>query len=212
MFCYREETDGTQEAAGNDGLLELWSYLSTESFEDVNYGDGLIKKQMVEVVGLFREFAGDFTDLPGTTTLVSHHIRLMTDVPVSSKPYVGPYSVRKSWQTDIHKMIEMKVIRRSESPYASPVVLVRKRDGTNCICVDYLRLNCITIPDPEPINPIVELVQKLGKGRFFSKLDLSKGYWQIPVAEEDIIKTAIFTPDECYKFLKMSFVRYWSEF
>ena len=159
-----EATGGIQEAASDDGLLELGNYLSTESFEDVKYGDGLIKEQMVEVVGLVREFAGVFTDLPGTTTLVSHHIRLMTDVPVSSKPYVVPYSVRKSLQMDIHKMIEMKVIRRSESSYASPVVVVRKRDGTNRICVDYCRLNCITMPDPEPITPMVELVQKLGKG------------------------------------------------
>ena len=142
---------------------------------------------MVEVVGLVREFTGVFTDLPGTTTLVSHHIHLMTDVShhihlmtdvsVSSKPYVVPYNVRKSLQTDIHKMIDMKVIRRLELPYASPVVVVRKRDGTNRICVDYRRLNRITIPDPEPITLMVELVQKLGKGRFFTKLDLSKGYW-----------------------------------
>ena len=124
---------------------------------------------------------------------------------VSSKPYVVPYNVRKSLQTDIHKMIEIKVIRRSESPYASPVVVVRKQDGTKRICVDYRRPNRITIPDPEPITPMVELVQKLGKGRFFTKLDLSKGYWQIPVAEEDIRKTAFGTPDECYEFLKMPF-------
>ena len=200
-----EDANGTQEAAGNDGLLKLGSYLSTESFEDVKYGDGLIKEQMVEVVGLFRDFAGVFTDLPGTTTLVSHHIRLMTVVPVSSKPYVVPFSVRKSLQTDIHKMIKMKVIRPSESPYASPVVVVRKRDGTNRICVDYHRLNRITIPDPDPITPMVELVQNLENGRFFTKLDLSKGYWQIPVAEEDISKTASFTPDGCCEVLKMPF-------
>ena len=123
---------------------------------------------MFEVVGLVREFAGVFTDLPETTTLVSHYIRLITDVPVSSNPYVVSYRVRKSLQTDIHKMIDMKVTRRSELPYASPVVVVRKRDGTNRICVDYRRLNRITIPDPEPITPMVELVQKLGKGRFFT--------------------------------------------
>ena len=58
-------------------------------------------------------------------------------------------------------MIEMKVIRCSESPHASPVVAVGKRDGTNRICVCYRRVNRITIPDPEPITPMVELVQKL---------------------------------------------------
>ena len=75
-----EATNGTQEAASDDKLLELRNYLSTESFEDVKYGDGLIKEQMVKVVRLVQEFAGVFTDLPGTTTSVSHHIHLMTDV------------------------------------------------------------------------------------------------------------------------------------
>ena len=182
-----ENTDGTQEAAGNDGLLELGNYFCTEYFKNVKYGDRLIKEQMVEVVGLVREFTGVFTDLPWTTTLVSHHIRLMTDLQGSSKPYVVPYSVHKSLQTDIHKMMEMKVIRRPESRYASPLIVVRKQGRTNCICADYGLLNRITIPDPEPITPMVELVQKLGKGRFFIRLDLSKGYWQIPVAEENII-------------------------
>ena len=79
-------------------------------------------------------------------------------------------------------MIEVKAIHRSELSYASPVVVVCKRDGTNRICVDYRRLNCITIPDPELITPMLEFVQKLGKSRY---LDLSKGYWLIPVGEKD---------------------------
>ena len=163
-----EATDGPQEAVRDDGLLELGNCLSTESYEDMKYGDGLVKEQMVEVVGLVREFARVFMDVPGTTTLVSHYIRLMTDVPVSSKPYVVSYRLCKSLQTDINKMREMKVIRRLESPYASPVVVVRKRDGTSRICVDYRRLNRIPIPDPEPITPMVEIVQKFGKCRFLA--------------------------------------------
>ena len=94
-----EATDGAKEATSDDGLLELGTYLSTEFAKDVKYGTGLTNEQVTEVVGLVREFAGVLTDILGTTTLVSHHSRLVTDVPVRTKPYVVFYSVRKSLQT-----------------------------------------------------------------------------------------------------------------
>ena len=97
------------------------------------------------------------------------------------------------------------MIRESISPYAFPVVIVRKRDDSNRICVDYRKLNKVTIVDPEPIDSTTDLMQGLSQDRFFSRLDLSKGYWQIPVAEEDMRKTASVTQDGQYEFLKMPF-------
>ena len=97
------------------------------------------------------------------------------------------------------------VIRKSSSPYASPVVIVKKKDGSNGICVDYRKLNKVTILNLEPIKTSENLFLKLAKSRFLSKMDLSKGYWQIPVAEEDVFKTAFVTPDETDEFLRMSF-------
>ena len=99
----------------------------------------------------------------------------------------------------------MGFIRKSSSPYASPVVIVKKKDGSNRICVDYRKLNKVTISDPEPTKISEDLFQQLGKSSFFSKIDLSKGYWQIPVTEEDVFKTAFLTPDGAYEFLRMSF-------
>ena len=99
----------------------------------------------------------------------------------------------------------MGLIRKSSSPYASPVVIVKKKDGSNRICVDYRKLNKVTISDPEPTKISEDLFQQLGKSSFFSKIDLSKGYWQIPVTEEDVFKTAFLTPDGAYEFLRMSF-------
>ena len=102
-------------------------------------------------------------------------------------------------------MIDMNVIRPSESPYSSPVVVVRKRDEINRICIDYRRLNRITLPDSEPMTSMSALAQKFGRSKYFSKLDLSKGYWQIPVAKEDVYKTAFVTPDGCYECFRMPF-------
>ena len=99
----------------------------------------------------------------------------------------------------------MGIIRESKSSYASPVVIVRKKDGTNRICADYRKLNRLTEVDPTPMPNPDEIFQKMAKAKFLTKLDLSKGYWQIPVATEDILKTAFVTPDGSYEFMKMPF-------
>ena len=84
-------------------------------------------------------------------------------------------------------------------------MIVKKKDGPNRICVDYRKLNKLTIADPETMITAEDLFQQLGRSWYFSKIDLSKGYWQIPVAEEDVPKTAFVTPDGCYDFLRMPF-------
>ena len=101
----------------------------------------------------------------------------------------------------------MGVIRESDSPYASPVVVVNKKDNTNRVCVDYRKLNKLTVIDPEPMPTAEHLFQRLSGDKFFTKIDLSKGYWQITILEEDIPKTAFVTPDVSYsyEFLKMPF-------
>ena len=82
---------------------------------------------------------------------------------------------------------------------------MRKKDGINRICIDYRRLNKISIFDPEPMVIAEDLFRKLSEDKFFTKLDLSKGYWQIPVARKDVHKTAFVTPDGKYEFVKMPF-------
>ena len=145
------------------------------------------------------------TEAPGATDLVQHHIKLISDEPVRSRPYPVPYSIRESLRRDIADMIKMGVIRESSSPYASPVVVVKKKDNTNRMCVDYRKLNKLTVFDPEPMPTAEHLFQKLSGDKFYSKIDLSKGYWQITIPEEDIQKTAFITPDGSYEFLKMPF-------
>ena len=105
----------------------------------------------------------------------------------------------------MQEMKDLGVIRDSNSPYASPVVIVKKKDGSNRICVDYRKLNKLTVFDPEPMVTSEDLFRRFSEDKYFSKIDLSKGYWQIPVAESDIHKTAFVTPDGSYEFLKMPF-------
>ena len=154
---------------------------------------------------LFNEYNDIFSDIPGKTNLITHRIKLIDEEPVASRPYPLPYAMREDLKAEIQQMKELGVIRESDSAYASPIVIVKKKDGTNRICVDYRKLNCLTVGDPEPMVTAESLFQKLAKAKFFSKIDLSKGYWQFPVAEEDISKTAFVTPDGKYEFLRMPF-------
>ena len=103
--------------------------------------------------------------------------------------------MRESLKKDINDMIKMGVTRESNSPYSSPVVVVKKKDGSNRVCVDYQKLNKLTVFEPEAIPVAVNLFQ----------IDLSKGYWQVTMPEADIPKTAFVTPDGSCEFLKMPF-------
>ena len=189
----------------NVDFLEIGRYDAKESVADVATGSNLTDEQRSEFMGLANQFASLFTEAPGTTDLAQHHIKLTSDEPVRSRPYPVPYSMRESLKKDIADMIKMRVIRESDSPYASPVVVVKKKDNTNRVCVDYRKLNKLTVIDPEPMPTAEHLFQKLGGDKFFTKIDLSKGYWQITIPEEDIPKTAFVTPDSSYEFLKMPF-------
>ena len=171
----------------------------------VKTGPGLSDTDRAEFLDLAEEFSSLFTEAHGTTNLVQHHINLTSDEPVRSKPYPVPYSMRESLKKDIDDMIKMGVIRESNSPYASPVVVVKKKDGSNRVCVDYRKLNKLTVFDPEPMPAAVDLFQKLNGDKYFSKIDLSKGYWQVTIPEADVSKTAFVTPDGSYEFLKMPF-------
>ena len=100
---------------------------------------------------LVERFSEIFSDRPGDTNLAEHRIDLTSDVPVRQTPYAVPFALKPSLKKELQQMEDLGIIRKSDSPYASPVVVVKKKDEGNRICIDFRRLNKITVTDPQPV-------------------------------------------------------------
>ncbi|UYV79636.1 K02A2.6-like, partial [Cordylochernes scorpioides] len=125
--------------------------------------------------------------------------------PIKQRPYRVSPTERRAIQGEVDKMIKMGVAQPSESPWSSPVVLVKNKDGSWRFCVDYRRLNRITKKDVYPIPRTDDVLDSLTGAKFYSSMDLRTGYWQIEIDEGDREKTAFVTPDGLYEFRVMPF-------
>jgi len=106
---------------------------------------------------------------------------------------------------EVNRMLEAKVVRPSTSEWAIPVVFVPKEDRSPLFCVDYRRLNAVTKKDSYPIPRMEDCIDSLGDARVFSRIDCNAGYWQIPMAPDDIDKTAFTCHMGTYEYLIMAF-------
>ena len=133
---------------------------------------------------MVQRFSEIFSDRPCETNLAEHRIDLTSDVPVHQMPYPVAFAPQPSFKKELQQMEDCGIIWKSDSPHASPVVVVKKKDGSNRICIDFRRLNKITVTDPQPVPSPAESFLGMSKDKYFSKLDLTKGYHQICVSPQ----------------------------
>ena len=190
-------------SVNDEEMMELANCHQKETVKDVKLGIELTKIQQEEMMDTFGRYTEVFSDIRGKTVMIEHKIELTDNDPVRSRPYPLPYALRENLKREIEDMLSLGIIRELNSSFASPIVIVKKKDGSDRICVDYRKLNKLTVAGPEPMITAEDLFQQLGKSKYHTKIDLSKGYGQISVAEEDIEKTAFIMPDGTYDFLRM---------
>lgn len=141
----------------------------------------------------------------GCTNLITHEITLLDDIPIRQCYRRIPPSEYEVVKEHIKQLLGAQVIRESCSPFASPIVLVKKKDGSLRLCVDYRQLNSKTRKDAFPLHRIEESLDALIGARWFSTMDLASGYNQVPVAEANRFKTAFCTPFGLFEWNRMPF-------
>ena len=165
----------------------------------------LSKAQQEQLFKLLWKFRYMFRNTPGRTDLVQHVIDTGQHRPIRGSRYRQSESDRQRIREIVQEMLDAGVVRPSKSPWGASVVLVPKKCGATRFCVDYRRLNEITAKDVYPLPRIDATLDQLGGSRFFTALDLTSGFWQVGMSDEDAAKTAFMTPDGLYEFTAMPF-------
>lgn len=122
----------------------------------------------------------------GHTNLVKHCIITTDEIPVRKRAYKVSIDKQQFINTEIKELLAKKIIRPSVSPWASPVVIVPKKDGGSRLCVDYRGLNTKTHLDAYPMPQISDILESLHGAAVFSTLDLKSGYWQMEMETDSI--------------------------
>lgn len=151
---------------------------------------------------------GVFRDMPegiGCTNVVEHEIRT-TSPPIKQRHYPLSPVLQKQVNQELEQMLKEDIIEPSSSPWASPIVLVKKPDGKVRFCVNYKKLNEVSLPDAYPLPFVSATLDKLRNARFITTLDIKSAYWQILVAEASRPYTAFVVPTRgLFQFKRMPF-------
>jgi len=168
----------------------------------------LTQREQEQLFAVLLNNADVFADGPsdlGKTDELYHTINTGNALPIRQPARRLPVAQREEVRKLLREMEEKRIIRPSKSPWASPVVLVKKKDGSTRFCVDYRRLNSVTHKDAYPLPRIDDTLQSLSGSKWFSTIDLLSGYWQVDIAESDREKTAFITHDGLFEFIVMPF-------
>ncbi len=161
-----------------------------------------------QVEALLHDFAHVFakskSDL-GQTKIIEHRINTGDAAPIKQRARRVPVALREEARAEEQRMLEAGIVEPSTSPWASPVVLIRKKDNSLRYCIDYRRLNNVTIKDSYPIPRVDDCLETLGGSHYFSTLDCASGYWQVAMDKQDAAKTAFVTHQGLFQFKVMPF-------
>ena len=166
----------------------------TELLDDTQKGE--VMKFMHRWQGAFAKGAGDL----GRTSIDKHRINTGDHPPIRQPARRLPMNKQEEATKEIKDILSHDIIEPSRSPWSSPIVLVKKKDGSMRFCVDYRKVNDVTVKDSYPLPRIDDTLDKLSDAAWFSTLDLASGYWQIEMEPQDRDKTAFATHEGLFQF------------
>ncbi|CAF4894949.1 unnamed protein product [Pieris macdunnoughi] len=176
--------------------------------DDGSVSTPLIGADRDRLLTIIHEFSDLFISGTAASTVNtgSMEIRLTSNTPISHRPYKPSIDEKNRVRDIVSDLLSKGIIRESQSDYASPIILVKKKDGSDRMCVDYRALNSITVKEKFPLPLIDDHVDKLGSYKIFTSLDMATGFHQVPMRDDDSIsKTAFVTPEGHYEYLKMPY-------
>ena len=186
-----------EEAQDDEDDVVLWDGTGADDGEQPKVGHSLPPTQRTELDQLLQQFADVLSSRPGRTQIAECCIRTRAASPIRLPPYRLPHAYRDIVKSELEEMEKDGIIERSSS---ESIVLVKKKDGSLRMCVDYRRLNAISDADAYPMPRVDDMIDALGKAKYITTLDLARGYWQVPVQEESRPRTAFATPYGLFQF------------
>ncbi|KAH9084275.1 hypothetical protein LEN26_020965, partial [Aphanomyces euteiches] len=142
---------------------------------------------------------------PGRTDRIRCTINTGDATPIKSAPFRVSQKEGELMEAEIQQYLDLGLIHPSTSPWASPVLMIRKPDGSIRFCIDYRKLNDVTIKDRYPMPRVDDLLDVLGKSKYFSTMDVASGYWNVRMDEKSIEKTAFICKFGLYEWLVIPF-------
>ena len=191
--------------------LQICSSVRTTVIEDepepavISINPELLASQKGNISDILGEFGGTFSEIPGCTSTVVHHIELKTPEPVRSKMYPVLVNLKGDFDKEINNLLDLGIISPSKSDYCSPVVMVKKPDGSYRVTQDFRALNSVTVFDAEPMPCIEEDLHKFSGARYFTELDLCKAYHQIRLSDQSKKYTAFPTSKGLMEYARLPF-------
>ena len=154
---------------------------------------------------LLQSFSGVFSSHPGLTSLAEFQIKITDETPITQRAYSIPHTQRQAMKEELDSLLNLGIIERANSPWASPTMFVPKKGGQLRLVQDYRKLNSVTEFDAYPMPLVDEIIDGIGHSTLISTIDLTKGYYQIPISESARAKSAFVTPFGQFQFTRMAF-------
>ncbi|CAF1500051.1 unnamed protein product, partial [Rotaria sp. Silwood1] len=192
-----------------DTSNELFKHLRNQCYPDEirqqinklteHISDDKQREQILKILWKYGKLF-DISEPSKIDIILKNAIDTGTHRPVHTPPYRKSNKDQETLRKETDKLLKNGIIEHSTSPWSSPIVLVKKKDGTTRFCVDYRRLNQITTKDAFPLPRIDDIYDQLTKAAYFTKFDFKAGYFQVPLDKSDRPKTAFSTRDGHFQF------------